>query len=199
MKNSGSDMTLIQQRLAAASEVLSMMSVFKLEVVPCVPPHYAIMDVFIDVFEEHFVPLASELCSVEKASALEPAEVLQLVRGQWGDELGADDSVTAVKLTGDTNVPAGAASFRAKVGRGARLDPHVGYPEELGVLARYKGEGRVAKPGFTEESWVEGELLVLDGQGGQLTGGAELGFVWAIPGERRFLILFTKLQLPDCD
>ena len=79
MKNSGSVMTLIQQRLAAASEVLSMMSVFKLEVVPCVPPHYAIMDMFIDVFEEHFVPLASELCSVEKASALEPAEVLQLV------------------------------------------------------------------------------------------------------------------------
>lgn len=124
-------------------------------------------------------------------------EVLQLTRGQWGEEQGhGDDHVTAVKLTGDANVPAGRASFRARVGKDYKLDPHVGYPPELGVVARYKGEGRVAKPGFVDSSWVEGELLVLDGQGGQLTGGAQLGFVWAVPGERRFLILFSKLALP---
>ena len=39
--------------------------------------------------------------------------------------------------------------------------------------------------------------MVLDGRGGSLTGGAELGFVWAVPGERRLLILFSSLELPD--
>jgi hypothetical protein len=124
-------------------------------------------------------------------------EVLQLVRGRWGDDAdGDEDCVTAVKLTGDRNVPAGRASFRARVGRRARLDHHGVYPEELGVLARYKGQGRAAKPGFREPQWVEGELLLLDGKGGTLTGGAELGLVWAVPGERRFLILLSRLQLP---
>mmetsp|Transcript_17519 Transcript_17519/g.43257 ORF Transcript_17519/g.43257 Transcript_17519/m.43257 type:complete len:379 (+) Transcript_17519:88-1224(+) len=125
-------------------------------------------------------------------------EVLRLVRGRWGDELGeGEDCVTAVKLTGDANVPAGAASFRAKVGKSDKLDSSFSYPEELGVMARYKGQGRVAKPGFKERHWVDGELLLLDGRGGSLTGGAELGFVWAVPGERRLLILFSSLQLPD--
>ena len=125
-------------------------------------------------------------------------EVLRLVRGRWGDELGeGEECVTAVKLTGDSNVPAGAASFRAKVSPESKLDSTFSYPEELGVVARYAGQGRVAKPGFTERNWVEGELLLLDGRGGSLTGGAELGFVWAVPGERRLLILFSSLELPD--
>ena len=55
----------------------------------------------------------------------------------------------------------------------------------------------MAKPGFEDASWTDGELLVLDGKGGQLTGGAELGFVWAVPNERRLLILFTSLKLPS--
>jgi len=125
-------------------------------------------------------------------------EVLRVVRGRWGDELGeGEECVTAVKLTGDANVPAGAASFRAKVGPQHKLESSFSYPEDLGVTARYKGQGRVAKPGFTERNWVDGELLVLDGRGGSLTGGAELGFVWAVPGERRLLILFSSLELPD--
>jgi hypothetical protein len=127
-------------------------------------------------------------------------EVLRLTRGRWGDELGeGDDCVTAVKLTGDANVPAGAASFRARVGAEHRLESSFSYPDELGVVARYKGQGRVAKPGFTERIWVDGELLLLDGRGGSLTGGAELGFVWAVPGERRLLILFSSLELPDAE
>ena len=122
-------------------------------------------------------------------------EVLQLARGRWGDsEAGDDDCVTAVKLTGDRCVPAGLASFRARVGRAHRLD-HA-YPEELGVLACYKGQGRAAKPGFSDARWVDGELLLLDGKGGALTGGASIGLVWAVPGERRFLILLSRLQLP---
>ena len=124
-------------------------------------------------------------------------EVLQMARGRWGDSEGGDEEcVTAVKLTGDRNVPAGFASFRARVGRAHRLDHHGVYPEELGVLARYKGQGRAAKPGFNDPRWVDGELLLLDGKGGALTGGAELGLVWAVPGERRFLILLSRLQLP---
>ena len=130
-------------------------------------------------------------------------EMLQLVRGRWGDEPpNADapgdpnDYVTAVKLTGDHNVPAGRASFKAFVGPGARLDHHGVYPEELPVLARYKGFGRAARPGFTDPQWVDGELLVLDGGAKDVTNGAELGFVWEVPGEKRFLILLGRVRLP---
>ena len=124
-------------------------------------------------------------------------EVLQLARGFWGDGEADEECVTAVKLTGDRNVPAGRASFRARVGRAHRLDPHGVYPEDLGVLARYKGQGRAAKPGFSDPRWVDGELLLLDGKGGALTGGAELGFVWTVPGERPCLILLSRLKLPS--
>ena len=123
-------------------------------------------------------------------------EVLQLARGRWGDEAGNEECVTAVKLTGDRNVPAGHVSFRARVGRAHRLDPHGVYPEELGVLARFKGQGHAAKSGFSDPRWVDGELLLLDGKGGALTGGAELGLVWAVPGERRVLVLLSRLKLP---
>ena len=128
-------------------------------------------------------------------------EVLRMVRGRWGDEdvPDASDCVTAIKLTGDENVPCGAASFRAKINKSSLIVEGSSYPDELGVLARYKGEGRVAKSGFADSHWVDGELLVLDGKGGALTGGAELGFVWAVPGERRLLILFSSLKLPDVD
>ena len=109
--------------------------------------------------------------------------------------LDGEEAVVGTKVVGDTNVPAGEVSFRAKVGRDRRLDIARAYPDELGVLARYAGEGRMAGRGFRDPQWVPGELLLLDGKGGELTGGAELGFVWAVPGERRFLILFNRLIL----
>lgn len=124
-------------------------------------------------------------------------EVIEMRRGRWGEETGyGDEYVTAFKVTGDPNVPSGMATYRAKVCRENKLNPQDVYPEELGVVARYKGEGRVAKPGFQDPSWTEGELLILDGKATQLTGGAEVGFVWSVPGERRFLILFSRLKLP---
>jgi hypothetical protein len=41
---------------------------------------------------------------------------------------------------------------------------------------------------------LQGELLVFASGGNPLTGNAELGFVFAVPGERRFLILLNKWQ-----
>ena len=107
IKSGGTEMSLIQQRLTAASELLSTMSLFKLEVAPCVPPHYKIVDTFIEAFEEHFVPLANELCSVETISVMDPKELLQLVdwfefyqiqMESYGVDLAIHHSVDAFKV-----------------------------------------------------------------------------------------------------
>lgn len=56
--------------------------------------------------------------------------------------------VVGTKLTGDSNVPAGEVSFKAKIGRGSRLGTPDMYPPEMGVIARYKGSGCVAQNSF---------------------------------------------------
>lgn len=104
--------------------------------------------------------------------------------------------VEGVKLTGDVNVPAGQVSFRAKVGRGERLPVYDAYPHDLGVVARYRGEGRVAREGFANPKWVDGELLQLS-PNNPLTRGSDLGFVFAMDGLRRFLILFGRCNLSE--
>ncbi|CAH9139495.1 unnamed protein product [Cuscuta epithymum] len=122
--------------------------------------------------------------------------------GQWKEDGITMDSsnvqfyeyVEAVKLTGDLYVPAGQIAFRAKVGKQYQL-PHKGiFPEEFGVIARYKGQGRLAEPGFQNPRWADGELVILDGK--YIKGGPVIGFVyWAT--EYHFLIFFHRLKLHE--
>ncbi|CAN6460100.1 unnamed protein product [Victoria cruziana] len=132
------------------------------------------------------------------------SEVIHLRRrhGQWRED-GEDpksqnlefyEYVEALKITGDPYVPAGQVAFRAKVGKHYQL-PHKGIiPEEFGVVARYKGQGRLAEPGFRNPRWVDGELVILDGK--YIKAGPVIGFVYWAP-EYHFLVFFNRLRLED--
>ncbi|XP_073048313.1 protein EXECUTER 1, chloroplastic-like isoform X2 [Primulina eburnea] len=138
------------------------------------------------------------------AHGLYTSEVILMKRrfGQWKEDdsskkpsnLEFYEFVEAVKITGDPCVPAGQVAFRAKVGKRYQL-PHKGIiPEEFGVIARYKGQGRLAEPGFKNPRWVDGELVILDGK--HIKGGPVVGFVYWAP-EFHFLVFFNRLRLQD--
>ncbi|XXG55774.1 hypothetical protein AAC387_Pa03g3367 [Persea americana] len=137
------------------------------------------------------------------AHGLYSSEIIHLRRkfGQWQEDSGKKSSklefyeyVEALKLTGDPYVPAGQVAFRAKIGKRNQL-PHKGIiPEEFGVVARYRGQGRLAEPGFRNPRWVDGELVVLDGK--YIKGGPVVGFVYWAP-EYQFLVFFNRLKLQD--
>ncbi|XP_024017584.1 protein EXECUTER 1, chloroplastic [Morus notabilis] len=138
------------------------------------------------------------------AHGLYTSEVIHLQRkfGQWKEDNGTMEPsnlefyeyVEALKITGDPYVPAGQVAFRAKVGKRYQL-PHKGIiPEEFGVIARYKGQGRLAAPGFRNPRWVDGELVILDGK--YIKSGPVVGFVYWAP-EYHFLVFFNRLRLQD--
>lgn len=138
------------------------------------------------------------------AHGLFTSEVIHLRRkfGQWQEydqnkeptDLEFYEYVEALKLTGDPHVPAGQVAFRAKVGKRNQL-PHKGIiPEEFGVIARYRGQGRLAEPGFRNPRWVDGELVILDGK--YIKGGPVVGFVYWAP-EYHFLVFFNRLRLQE--
>ncbi|XP_071736918.1 protein EXECUTER 1, chloroplastic-like [Rutidosis leptorrhynchoides] len=137
------------------------------------------------------------------AHGISTSEVIQLKRkfGQWQDEgntkfsnLEFYEYVEAVKITGDPYVPAGQVAFRAKVGTKYQL-PHQGIiPEEFGVIARYRGQGRLADRGFQNPRWVDGELVILDGK--YINEGIVVGFVYWDP-KSHFLVFFNQLSLQE--
>ncbi|KAA0031451.1 hypothetical protein IC582_000227 [Cucumis melo] len=139
------------------------------------------------------------------AHGIYTSEIIHLRRrfGRWQEDGGGDkepsklefyEYVEAWKVIGDPYVPAGKVAFRAKVGKRYQL-PHKGIiPEEFGVVARYKGQGRLAEPGFRNPRWVDGELVILDGK--YIKGGPVVGFVYWAP-EFHFLVFFNRLRLQE--
>ncbi|KAG5226586.1 protein EXECUTER [Salix suchowensis] len=134
------------------------------------------------------------------AHGLYTSEVIHLQRKFESSNLEFYEYVEAVKLTGDPYVPAGQLylygfyrwHFVPRLGKRYQL-PHRGIiPEEFGVIARYKGQGRLAEPGFQNHRWVDGELVILDGK--YIKGGPVVGFVYWAP-EYHFLVFFNRLRL----
>ncbi|URE05272.1 UvrD/REP helicase N-terminal domain [Musa troglodytarum] len=156
------------------------------------------------VFSHIEIPLTSDPLSglYIGSHGMYSSNVLHLKHkyGQWQEDytqgkmnLEFYEYVEAIKLTGDPSVPAGQVAFRAKVGKQNQL-PHKGIiPEEFGVIARYKGQGRLADPGFRNPRWVDGELVIFDGK--YIRGGPVIGFVYWAP-ESHFLLFFNRLKLP---
>ncbi|KHN19019.1 Protein EXECUTER 1, chloroplastic [Glycine soja] len=136
------------------------------------------------------------------AHGLYSSEVIQLRcrYGQWQEDGGPKEPsdlefceyVEALKLTGDSYVPVGQVAFRAKVGKRYQLPLKGIIPKEFGVIARYKGQGRLAEPRFENPRWVDGELVILDGK--YIKAGLVIGFMYLTP-ENPFLVLFNRLRL----
>jgi len=148
--------------------------------------------------EVMFTRLPVEECSADPFSGYfmgsfgpHGPELLHLSRHK--DRSAGKEVLQVRKITGDRSVPAGEILFRVPIDRSRRQLPDVMYAEEMGIRAKYNGEGRYAKDDLT---WVPGELLIFDPTS-PIAGGAELGLVWNIPKTRRLHILLHRVALPD--
>jgi hypothetical protein len=93
------------------------------------------------------------------------------------------DTLIATKLTGDENVPRGQTSFSSDLSpsNSTSLEPlKVSFDREASQLMRYLGKGQIAKRGFTNKKFVEGQLVMFD---------KHFSFVW-IP--TRHHVLFRR-------
>ena len=93
------------------------------------------------------------------------------------------DSLVATKVTGDDNVPRGQTSFTTDLSpsNASSLEPlKVSFDREATQLLRYPGKGQIAKKGFTDKKFVEGQLVMFD---------KHFSFVW-IP--TRHHVLFRR-------
>ena len=93
------------------------------------------------------------------------------------------DTLIATKVTGDENVPRGQTSFTSDLApsNASSLEPlKVSFDREATQLLRYPGKGQIAKKGFTDKKFVEGQLVMFD---------KHFSFVW-IP--TRHHVLFRR-------
>ncbi|KAK1386182.1 Protein EXECUTER 1, chloroplastic [Heracleum sosnowskyi] len=127
-------------------------------------------------------------------------EVIKIRRlfGPW-QEIGSTKDVSelevceyleAVNLTGDSVIPAGQATFRAKVGEEYKLSPITYLEEKYGAVARYKGEGRLA--GFQDSKLVDVEILIFEDE--YRRDGFPIGVLYSAP-EYYYFKLFKLLKL----
>lgn len=75
------------------------------------------------------------------------------------------DTLVATKVTGDENVPRGQTSFTVDLApsNASSLEPlKVSFDREATQLLRYPGKGQIAKKGFTDKKFVEGQLVMFD-------------------------------------
>jgi hypothetical protein len=108
--------------------------------------------------------------------------------GSHGDELinvtYVGDTLFAYKATGDVNVPRGKVSFTVDLTpktSGESLEPlTLSFDKSKSTatkLPRYAGKGQVAKPGFIEPAFVDGQLVLFE---------RHFSFVW-IPDRQHVL------------
>eukprot|EP00210_Caulerpa_lentillifera_P007721 g7367.t1 len=121
-------------------------------------------------------------------------ELIHLSRHK--DKVSDHEFVQARKITGDPNVPSGEVTFWAYLGHQS-TSSFVGHDQEdLGIRSIYNGKGKVAGSGYENPKWVDGQLLVFDSWS-SLASNSELGFVWSVPNARKFLILLSRVRLPE--
>ena len=120
---------------------------------------------------------------------LTPPSLFFCSYGGKGDQLinvtYVGDTLIATKATGDVNVPRGEVSFTANLAPrlDSALEPlKVSFDSQSGAteFPRYPGKGQIAKAGFVESQYVEGQLIMFE---------RHFSFVW-IPS--RHHVLFRR-------